>query len=1078
MDLNWSPKPSKTRGDISMDVLKPVWSVEFPVTAGYDQLARHACVAVPMFLQATTSSSSVQQPVNEMEAFRQIQLVCYFDFVRSAGVRASTQAVDPATSFGSYMVRVMGDGGRLPVDLRMHATNFSSSSLLYDRSYNALYLTTFASASYEGPKRIFRMRLTASYNYEGDVSGVVASASIFEDPGFVVTHDAAGSSSTLVHFDGAVIEPATNRLFFYAPASTIPEDSVPFLEMYLLASDPFTLADGTSMQTVTLSSSSVRSTDRRWQPVKLSLAVSPSSGMRRLFAGLTTVYDLDTPPEMFFGLYGTLFVRDAATTTRGHVYREAYRCAACPAGTTTRLPGAQSAEECRCPLDFFYDYASSSCKRVSDSCGAGEFIVVKATATSDIVCAKCPACARGTYRDPTDCQPNQLRPLLAPAKCVACPSCPPGYYINPETCNASSSVAPKGIVGIDCLPCPGCKEGETIAGTICPGTTLWNTQSCQKCTASCPDGTYISRSTERCSGTTRGSPTDPLNPETECVLCEPCTEQGQARVGGCTGKLRDDPPVCAACEVCGVGEYITQECSVSSVAVPREQRCAACPPCKAGEYLARACSGTNLMKPDHVCLPCATCPKDTYVVPCGLVTDMNSTMTNTTTSWLPLLPLPLLPKPADAGRCAPCKTCAEGYYMTQRCEGSIRNPVTTSDVVQCAKCDDKCPRGTYMRAKCPGNTTLPSTNDCQPCVPCGKGEYMASGKCVDGTGATSALQRTCEFCTPCSEGEYMASVCTGTSVFDVSDCAACEACPAGTYLKTPCNGSGLSPTQDRVCEPCKTCPKGFYRKGCGLGGILSSVTVDDVQCLPCTACATGEYVQESCSGSGSDPIERRCAACGSCGIGRYYATGCRGHETSGNFTCAACNRCPVGTYISGGCGSGRGTLPDPTCTKCAPCPDGYYISVPCNGLSFASTSRVCAKCSSTGPCPAGYYTAVECTPQGTSDRVCRSIATNETLEQSSTQTTALAKTTTTTTTTARQAVTTTPAPPTSASQSTTTTTSSTSPPSSTPAPPPPPPNEPDNTVPTILFASLGVVVAGTIVLLLVKLIGGSAMAGA
>lgn len=1014
-----------------MEVLQPVWAVAFPLTYGYDQVARHACVAVPVFQGGM---------VNEMELFRQIQLVCSFDYVRSARVRAGLETADPATTFGTYLVRVMGDGRRQAVDLRMHTTNFSSSSLLYDVSYNALYLTTYASASYVGPKRVLRARLTASYNYEGDVTGVNASSSIFNDPGF----------GAFVSFDGAVIEPRSNYLFYYVLRA---DNSA--LEMHFMPPDPFTLDDGSTTPLI----AGARSVgDRRVKGVPL--ATAGSSGMRRLFSGLATAYDLDTPPEFFFGLYGTLYVRE------GSSYRDAYRCSTCPAGTTTRVEGALTVEECQCPTSYYFDYGSSSCKRVSDSCAAGEFIAVESTPTSDIVCAKCPSCPRGTYRDLADCQPNKLRPALAPAKCIACPSCAPGYYINPETCNASSAVAPRGIVGVDCLPCPGCKVGETISGTLCPGSTLWSTQSCQKCTASCPDGTYISSATERCSGLTRGSPTDPFNPGAgECVPCEPCAEQGQARVGGCTGKLRIDPPICAPCDVCGVGEFITQPCNTSAIALPREQRCAACPAsCPPGQYMAQPCSGTNLMKPDHVCLPCATCPKGSYILSCGANWTWNSTQA----------------KPDDAGRCAPCKqSCGEGFYMSKICDGT-----STADTVQCARCDDKCPRGLYLHARCPGNTSSSSTNDCRPCQSCAKGEYMAYGKCVDGTGATSPLQRACEPCTPCAEGEYMASTCPGTDVLDVSDCAACDACPSGTFLARPCNGSGLS-SSDRTCTPCRSCPKGFYRsKGCGLGQAFSTATTDDVQCLPCSACAVGEYVYESCSGQGTDPAERRCMACPSCGIGRYYASGCRGNETSGNYTCASCTRCPVGTYISGGCG-GRGTAPDPTCTKCAPCADGYYVSTPCSGLAYTSTSRTCAKCTA-GPCPAGYYTAVECPgPQGNQDRVCRSIATNETLggQATSSPLSSVAVTTTTvkTTTSTKAVVTTTTTAP--AKGSTTTTAmaaavSSSSVPQTTPRPPvsspgpspTPEPEAPSSIVPIILVGGLVALSLASVVILLVKLV--------
>ena len=44
-----------------------------------------------------------------------------------------------------------------------------------------------------------------------------------------------------------------------------------------------------------------------------------------------------------------------------------------------------------------------------------------------------------------------------------------------------------------------------------------------------------------------------------------------------------------------------------------------------------------------------------------------------------------LQPPADAGVCIACAKCPEGYYISERCNGS-----TIFDSRKCAKCDDRC----------------------------------------------------------------------------------------------------------------------------------------------------------------------------------------------------------------------------------------------------------------------------------------------------------------------------------------------------------------------------------------------------
>ena len=104
---------------------------------------------------------------------RQIQLVCLFTFVRDDVVRQGQDARAPVnqfSAFGSYLVRVRADGSRMAVDMARHATQHASSSLFYDVSFNAVYVSTYKTASFSGPKHVLKARLSAAYNFRWVVS--------------------------------------------------------------------------------------------------------------------------------------------------------------------------------------------------------------------------------------------------------------------------------------------------------------------------------------------------------------------------------------------------------------------------------------------------------------------------------------------------------------------------------------------------------------------------------------------------------------------------------------------------------------------------------------------------------------------------------------------------------------------------------------------------------------------------------------------------------------------------------------------------------------------------------------------
>ena len=117
--------------------------VAHPAASAYASLTHHQCAAVPV------------HPVGLIAPGRQIQLICLITFPRQQQL----------ATFGSYLVRIRGDGTRMPVDMARHTTPYASSSLLYDASFNALYVSTYKQASFSGPKHVLRVRLNAGYNY-------------------------------------------------------------------------------------------------------------------------------------------------------------------------------------------------------------------------------------------------------------------------------------------------------------------------------------------------------------------------------------------------------------------------------------------------------------------------------------------------------------------------------------------------------------------------------------------------------------------------------------------------------------------------------------------------------------------------------------------------------------------------------------------------------------------------------------------------------------------------------------------------------------------------------------------------
>jgi hypothetical protein len=67
----------------------------------------------------------------------------------------------------------------------------------------------------------------------------------------------------------------------------------------------------------------------------------------------------------------------------------------------------------------FYNAYEGRCTLVARQCPGGYYIAREALSDSDIICAKCPSCPLGFYRDPDDCRSDRSLANLF----IACENC-------------------------------------------------------------------------------------------------------------------------------------------------------------------------------------------------------------------------------------------------------------------------------------------------------------------------------------------------------------------------------------------------------------------------------------------------------------------------------------------------------------------------------------------------------------------------------------------------------------------------------------------------------------------------------
>lgn len=219
-------------------------------------------------------------------------------------------------------------------------------------------------------------------------------------------------------------------------------------------------------------------------------------------------------------------------------------CLPCPPGFVSDGSTAASIEACVCPPGQYLNVSSNTCLQARETCGYDEYVVRPASATSDVVCARCMACPSGTFRAEGICDGlQQYDPVLRDPKgaCQVCTKCREMHYMANGTCDGT------GIADVDpgnaamCRPCRTCSNLEYIQN-MCPGDTFYDTQQCAACSVPCGEGQYIA--SQNCNGNSFDVGAIEWD---ECQGCQECNlAAGEIRIGGCDGHTRNPQPVCQA----------------------------------------------------------------------------------------------------------------------------------------------------------------------------------------------------------------------------------------------------------------------------------------------------------------------------------------------------------------------------------------------------------------------------------------------------------------------------------------------------------------------------------------------------
>jgi hypothetical protein len=228
------------------------------------------------------------------------------------------------------------------VDMTRHTTPLASSSLLYDQSFNVIYLSSYNRTSYSGEKKVLKVRLAASYNFLSETSSSTTSDRSLVKSAMAATRYSVPWQQTSYprytdgfSFDHAAIEPLSNSLFFYVPTQ-LGANSFASQLFYI----PVPVNDGGGSYTPT--------GERDALPVLVS--TDPNYGTRTL-SSIAYAYNTENPIAMLFTLYAGLFVRlDGVSQVQE--YTPLGKCSQCPPRMTSSL-GATSNQDCFCEQGYF-----------------------------------------------------------------------------------------------------------------------------------------------------------------------------------------------------------------------------------------------------------------------------------------------------------------------------------------------------------------------------------------------------------------------------------------------------------------------------------------------------------------------------------------------------------------------------------------------------------------------------------------------------------------------------------------------------------------------------------------------------
>lgn len=257
------------------DDLTPLWCPRQSSSCTFKvSFARQQCIALPIHDPYKSKNEALQIE-------RQIQLICVFNYARNNNG-------DAYASFGSYVVRITGNGTRMPVVLARHGTSFASSSILYDVSFNAAYISTYRNVSFSGPKHVLRIRLSPSFNFV-DERGISMQPSAWIMPQSEDVQFPGGMS-----FDYSFIEPFSSTLIFYALTHKGVYSTTQNLNLM------YYIGEGSS----DTGSGFVR-TD---QPILLE-SPEDSYYAKKMLSVISTIYYEQAAPTMIMTLSAGLFVR-------------------------------------------------------------------------------------------------------------------------------------------------------------------------------------------------------------------------------------------------------------------------------------------------------------------------------------------------------------------------------------------------------------------------------------------------------------------------------------------------------------------------------------------------------------------------------------------------------------------------------------------------------------------------------------------------------------------------------------------------------------------------------------------------